>query len=129
MSIEPKSILYAIHDLFKQRGVAPGGTIPFDILAKVWRETRLREPDLALGLKALENSGHVVQQRTHFGVEVRLVNDDFGKVVTDSDRKAAAALAHARKIRGPAPSYVAAAERMGTLRRRAAEKTDKPTKG
>ncbi len=127
MSIEPKSILYAIHDIFKQRGLTPGATIPFDILAKLWRETRLRDQDLAAGLQTLEGSGHVVQQRTHFGVEVRLVNDQFGQVLTDTDRKAAAALAHARKIRGPAPNYVAAAERFGTMRRRASEKTDKPT--
>ena len=126
MQIAPKTIQYAILGIFKGRGVVPGGSIPLDVMAKEWRATRLRGADLQVGLEMLETAGHISMARTHFGTDVHLVNERFGEVVTEEDRKAAAAVVLARKIRGPAPSYVAAKERLGTTRRRAADKTDKP---
>lgn len=122
MQITPRSFQLAIHDIFRNRGIAPGGSLTFDMLAKAWKETRLRDADLETGLQALVQSGHLVRQRTHFGEDVRLVNDGFGRIVTDEDRQAAAGMIRARKLRTPAPTWAAPQERLGTSRRRAADK-------
>lgn len=127
MQITSKTIQFAIHEIFKSRGVARGGSLSLDALAKAWLGTRLREADLETGLAALEQSGHVTRQRTHFGVDVFLVDDGFARVSTDDDRKAVTSAAMARKLRAPAPSYAAPKERLGTSRRRASD--DKKPRG
>ncbi|MGH8519425.1 MAG: hypothetical protein ACREUE_18390 [Panacagrimonas sp.] len=81
-------------------GIKVGGSVNSTALRRKWPETRLREEDLEKGLRALESSGFLKLERTIFGDEVKLVNDAFGRVVTEDDQRARAALAVVRKMRG-----------------------------
>jgi hypothetical protein len=117
MKISPKAILYAIHSVLQKRAIKPGAALSLDLMKRDWKETRLRDGDLEKGLNVLERAGQVALETTPFGIEVRLISDGFGRVVTDDDRQAMADWAILRKLRGPAPSYAAATERQGTAKR------------
>ncbi len=128
MQITSKTFLYAIHAIFKARNVGPGGSIPLDILAKEWRETRLRDVDLPAGLQTLEGSGNVKMVRTQFGTDVHLVNEGFGEAVTEEDRKAVAAVVLARKLRTPTTTRIGGAPEPVNKSRRASDKAATPTR-
>jgi hypothetical protein len=108
MKVSSKTVFFAIHDLLAGMDIKVGGSVSQTILRRKWPETRLREEDLDKGLKALEASGFVKLERSMFGDEVKLVNDRFGKVVTEEDQRAHAALGVLRKLRAPVKSAVPA---------------------
>lgn len=105
MNITPKTIAYAIHGIFVSREVPIGGTLTMDALKKLWPETRLRNADLVRGLDALCKAGHLELQRNIFGFEIKLLNNNFGGVVSEEDRKAYTAMTLARRLRGAKPVY------------------------
>ena len=104
MKVSSKTIFFAIHDLLAGMGIKVGGAVNLTTLRRKWPETRLREEDLDKGLKALQASGFLKLERSMFGDEVQLVNDRFGEVVTEEDKRAHAALGVLRKLRAPAKS-------------------------
>lgn len=105
LNITPKTITYAIHGIFAARGIKSGGVVSMEILTKAWPETRLRKIDLGRGLEALRKAGCVTLEKTAYGFEVRLLDDQFGNVVTEEDRKAFAALGVVRRLRQPPQSH------------------------
>lgn len=108
MNITPKTITYAIHGLFAAKGIKPGGVLSMQILSIAWNETRLRKIDLGRGLEALRKAGFVSLEKTAYGFEVRLLDDTFGKVETEEDRRALGMLAVVRKLRQPLATRAAA---------------------
>jgi len=116
MKVSSKTIFFAIYDLLESLGIKVGGSVNLTILRRKWPETRLREEDLEKGLKALQNSGFLKLERSIFGDEVQLVNDRFGKVVTEEDQRAHAAMGVLRKLRAPVKS-APAGHKPGTGRR------------
>lgn len=101
MNISPKTITYAIHGIFAAKGIKPGGILTMQILSIAWNETRLRKVDLGRGLEALRKAGYVSLEKTAYGFEVRLLDDQFGQVVTEEDRRALNMLGVVRKLRQP----------------------------
>lgn len=101
MNITPKTITYAIHSIFTAKGIKPGGVLSMQILSIAWNETRLRKIDLGRGLEALRKAGFVALEKTAYGFEVRLLNDTFGTVETEEDRRALGMLTVVRKLRQP----------------------------
>lgn len=104
MKVSSKTIFFAIHDLLASMGIKVGSAVNLTALRRKWPETRLREEDLEKGLKALQASGFLKLERSMFGDEVQLVNDRFGEVVTEEDKRAHAALGVLRKLRAPTKS-------------------------
>ena len=102
MKVTSKTIFFGIYEMLADMGIKVGGSVNSTALRRKWPETRLREEDLDKGLRALESSGFLKLERTIFGDEVKLVNDAFGRVVTEDDQRARAALAVLRKMRLPA---------------------------
>lgn len=120
MNISPKTITYAIHGIFTAKGIQPGGILTMQILSIAWAETRLRKIDLGRGLEGLRKAGFVSLEKTAYGFEVRLLDDSFGQVVTEEDRRALSMLGVVRKLRQPpmgrapvAPAKPAAGRRNG----------------
>ena len=101
MKVSSKTIFFGIHELLSAMDIKVGGSVNLTTLRRKWPETRLREEDLERGLKALESSGFLKLERSIFGDEVQVVNDRFGKVVTEEDQRAYAALGVLRKMRAP----------------------------
>jgi hypothetical protein len=108
MKVSSKTIFFGIHETLTSLGIKVGGSVNLMLLRRKWPETRLREDDLERGLKALEASGFIQQERSAFGDEVKLLNDRFGQVLTEEDRRAHATLGVLRKLRAPAKTAGAA---------------------
>lgn len=101
MQITPKTIFYAVHSIFESRNVRVGGSLTLDTISKAWPETRLRRLDMGRGLEALSRAGYLAMNRTPFGVEVQLLDNQFARVISEEDRKAMAMFNLVRKLRAP----------------------------
>lgn len=101
MKVSSKTIFFGIYQMLAAMDIKQGGSVNLTLLRRRWPETRLREEDLEKGLKALQASGFLKLERSIFGDEVQLVNDRFGRVVTEEDQRAHAALGVLRKLRAP----------------------------
>jgi hypothetical protein len=99
MRVSTKTIFFGIYEMLTGMGIKVGSSVNLTTLRRKWPETRLREEDLEKGLKALQSAGFVELERTIFGDEVKLLNERFGRIVTEEDRAAHAALAVLRKMR------------------------------
>ncbi len=107
MNITPKAIQFAIHGLLVRNQIAQGFSLPLKQLMAEWPETSLRRGDLVKGLEALRQSGHLALEQTPEGAVVRMLNEDFGLVVTQQDRDAVTALTRLRESRRRPQSHVA----------------------
>ncbi|MCC2656318.1 MAG: hypothetical protein K0Q76_1426 [Panacagrimonas sp.] len=101
MKVSTKTIFFGIYEMLAGMDIKQGGSVNLTTLRRRWPETRLREEDLDKGLKALQASGFLKLERSIFGDEVQLVNDRFGQIVSEEDKRAHAALAVLRKLRAP----------------------------
>lgn len=108
MKVTSKTIFFAIHEMLASLDIKVGNSVSVTLLRRKWPETRLREEDFEKGLKALQASGFLKLHRSMFDDEVQLVNDRFGRVVTEEDQRAYAALGVLRKLRAPMKSAVPA---------------------
>ena len=108
MKVSSKTIFFGIHEMLVSLDIKVGSSVNLTLLRRRWPETRLREDDLERGLKALQASGFLKLERSIFGDEVQLVNDAFGRVVSEEDQRARAALGILRKLRAPTKSGPAA---------------------
>lgn len=96
MNVTPKVIGYAIHGILVAHKVGVGCSLPLRVFMETWPETGLRKPDLGQGIGALREAGAVRLENTDEGVVVRVLDEHFGLVLTDTDRKAVETL---RKLR------------------------------
>lgn len=99
INITPKALGFAIHRVMASHQVTAGCSISMKELLEAWPQTMLRRIDLAKGLEALRQSGHVALEKTPEGPQIRLINEEFGLVRTAQDREAVAMLARLREMR------------------------------
>lgn len=127
MNIPPKAIHYAIHGLLARHQVEQGFSFPLKQLMAEWPGTALRRGDLIKGLEGLRKSGHLSIDQTPEGPMVRLINEDFGLIVTAQDRDAVTMLTRLRELRRRPQSHVAALVPDQKHARRPGESGPKPS--
>ncbi|MGQ0528629.1 MAG: hypothetical protein ACT4PG_02195 [Panacagrimonas sp.] len=123
MKVTPKVIDYAIHAIFLRHLVGVGSSLSLKIMAQDWQEAGLRKPDLGKGLEALRKAGRVALEQTTDGTVVRLLNEDFGLVVTLDDWSAAETLSKLRAARRRPMSHMASLAPKDATDRRTKPKT------